>query len=88
MTTRKRMTKDLLLPYKGQLEAKSGEAWPWQRVAEESGVSDETLRAARRDLTAVSLSTLFDLEAFFRSRGVPFAARDVLPEPTPILETV
>lgn len=78
--------KDQLLPFRGQLETRTGEAWPWQRVAKESGVSDETLRAARYDLRNVSLGTLYDLEAFFRSKGVPFVARDVLPEPDPILE--
>lgn len=89
MKRRKPMTKDQkdqLLPFKGQLEIRTGQAWPWQRVAKESGVSDETLRSARYDLRSVSLATLYDLEKFFRANGVPFVARDVLPEPDPILE--
>lgn len=90
MTHRRPMSdtqKDQILPYKAQLEASDGQPWSWQRVAKESGISDETLRAARSDLRSVSLSTLYSIEKFFRSRGVAFAARDALPEPAPISET-
>ncbi len=91
MTRRRPMSdtqKDQLLPYKAQLEANGGQPWSWQRIAKESGVSDETLRTARYDLRSVSLKTLYDLEAFFRSHGIPFVAKNALPEPAPIPESV
>lgn len=76
---------DQLLPYKAQLEIKTGHPWSWGALAEGMDIDASTLRNIRFHPDQVNVRTLRKVETFLRSHGIPFTVGDFLSDGSPVL---